>query len=133
MAPDDESEVDLRDLDELLAMEKEREREKISNLRVIYWVVLMRAYTELNYSPRVADGRRGWFIRGPWFHQQAFHRLAVQLPVVVSIDGFLSILEGAVDYFGHSWTYEARFKQIANIFKQLLQEGYVNMLTTFNS
>lgn len=78
-------------------------------------------YIELNYSPRVADGRCGWFIRGPWFHQQALHRLTVQLAVVVSIDGFFGILQGAVDDFGHSGAHEARFKQIANIFKQFLQ------------
>lgn len=48
--------------------------------------------------------------------------MAVQLAVVISIDGLFGVLEGAVDDLGYSWADEPRFKQISDVFEQFLEK-----------
>lgn len=48
--------------------------------------------------------------------------MAVQLAVVIGIDGLFGVLEGTIDDFGYSWSDQARFKQISYVFEQFLEE-----------
>lgn len=57
----------------------------------------------------------------PWINKKAFHRMTVQLSIVISLNCLSRILQGLVDYLRRARAHQSRHEQLSDIFEQLLR------------